>query len=487
MGRLVFLVTVDCLRADHVSANGYALPTTPALDAMAAEGVGFPRAYSTAGHTAMSFPGLLLSNYFQNFGRSRAVPPHLTTLAEALTAGGFRTTALNAGNVQVSHFYGYDRGFEAFHDFIDERGRDAAGFETAMTPPEAELEALLADCRARPEVLGMVEELTGLRGDALLGHLREHRRYYPCDAARAVQRTIASIEAGPPDADRFYWLHLMDVHEDIAVPTSRLGAFSPAEQLLLNLCADSPAGRLVLARDPARYVALYDAAVSYVDMNLAVLDDYLRSAGLLEQSLICVTADHGQALFEDGLFGHDFAWLEERQVHVPLVFGGGLAHPLRGCGTDRAVSTLDVAPTILDLCGVARPESFLGRSLREGAARPVRGQSFCGGARNRAGGGGAWRFYLQPFPHPIKQWGREVLYAIEGGWQIICDVRRNAAQLRPLRSCPPAPQPDPAGMRDRLTAYFERTYDVPEQHPAAGVSARDRETVAARLQHLGYL
>ena len=136
-GRLVFLVTVDCLRADHISGNGYAVPTTPVLDAMAAEGVGFPRAYSTAGHTAMSFPGLLLSNYFQNFGRSRTVPAHLTTLAEALAANGFRTVALNAGNVQISHFYGYDRGFSEFHDFIDERGRDADTFEMGMRPDDS--------------------------------------------------------------------------------------------------------------------------------------------------------------------------------------------------------------------------------------------------------------------------------------------------------------------------------------------------------------
>jgi len=485
LGRAVFLVTVDCLRADHLSCNGYGRPTTPALDAMAADGVNYPRAYSTAGHTSMSFPGILLSNFFQNFGRSRAVPGHLSTLAEALSDAGFRTVAFNAGNVQISHFYGYDRGFDEFHDFIDERGRDGSTFEMGMRPAEADLEAMLADCRARPQVLAMMEELTGLRGEALMEHLAEQRRFYPCDAAEAVRRTIADLQDSP-DGDRFYWLHLMDVHEDIAVPFSRLGAFAPAEQLLLNLCADTPAGRYVLARDPARYVALYDAAVSYVDLNLEVLHAYLADSGMLDRSLICVTGDHGQALFEGGLFGHDFSWVTENLVHVPLVMAGGLAGPLRGADAARPVSTLDIAPTILDLCGIEAPASFLGRSLRDARPRPVHGQSFYLGVRNRTDDGSAWRFYLQPFPRPIKEWGAELDYVIEGGWQLIYDVRSGAGQLRPLKGASAEP-PEPGPMKERLLRYFESTYDVPEQGAPASMSAHDTETVAARLEHLGYL
>jgi arylsulfatase A-like enzyme len=485
--RLVFLITVDCLRADHVSGNGYPVPTTPALDELAAEGVGFPRAYSTAGHTAMSFPGLLLSNYFQNFGRSRIVPAHLTTLAQALAGHGFRTVAINAGNVQISHFYGYDRGFGEFHDFIDEQSRDADSFEMSMRPDDADVQAILDDCRARPEVLAMIEELTGLRGESLAEHLSEHRRFYPCDATEAVRRAITGIENAPAEADQFYWLHLMDVHEDITVPAAPYCTLGPAGQLLLNLCADSPAGRVALARDPRPYVSLYDAAVRHVDSTLALLHAFLAQTGRLERALVCVTADHGQSLFEKGVFGHCFSRLSEELVHVPLVFGGGLAQGLRGCDAERAVSTLDVAPTILDLCGVDRPESFLGRSLRDGMPRPVHGQSFYNGARNRTADDSAWRFYLQPFPRPIKEWGAELIYSIEDGWQMVYDARRDAAQMCPLRSCPPTARPDPAAMKERLLDYFARAYAVPEQSEAAGLSPDDRQTVAARLEHLGYL
>ena len=333
----------------------------------------------------------------------------------------------------------------------------------------------------------MVEELTGLRGEALAHYLGEQRRSYPCGAAEAVRRTIASLQEGAAAGDRFYWLHLMDVHEDIAVPASPLGAFSPAEQVLLNLCADTPTGRQVLTRDPRRYVALYDSAVSYVDANLGVLRAYLAEEGLLERSLICVTADHGQALFEGGAFGHSFTWLTEHQVHVPLVFSGGLARGLRTGDPGRAVSTLDVAPTILDLCGAAPPASFLGRSLRDPEPRTVYGQSFSHGVRNRTGDADAWRFYLQPFPRPIKEWGRALVFSIEGGWQLIVGARKDAPQLCRLKLAPPSLSPDPDAMKARLLDYFESVYAVPEQVEVAEMSVRDKQTVAARLAHLGYL
>ncbi|MHC4789773.1 MAG: sulfatase-like hydrolase/transferase, partial [Planctomycetota bacterium] len=114
----VVLLTVDCLRGDRLSCNGCPEPLTPNVEELAAGGINFPRAYATAGQTAQSFPGILLSNFFQNFGRSRAVPDTLTTLAEALSRAGYYSVAYNAANPHVSHFYGYDRGFDEFHDYL---------------------------------------------------------------------------------------------------------------------------------------------------------------------------------------------------------------------------------------------------------------------------------------------------------------------------------------------------------------------------------
>ena len=192
----------------------------------------------------------------------------------------------------------------------------------------------------------------------------------------------------------------MDVHEDITLPAGPLCAFGPAEQLLLNLCASSKAGRQVLALDPRPYVGLYDAAVNHVDRNLALLHDFLAETGRLERSLLCVTADHGQTLFEGGVFGHSCSRLSEELVHVPLIFTGGLAAGLRDCDAGRAVTTLDLAPTILDLLGVRRPASFLGRSLRQDGQRPICGQSFMDGVRNRVNDATARRYPSDALPAP---------------------------------------------------------------------------------------
>jgi hypothetical protein len=320
--RVIMLVTVDCLRADRLSCNGCCRPTTPAIDCLAAEGVNFPRAYSTAGQTAQSFPGILLSNFYQNFGRSRSVPEELTTLAEAFSASGFHTVGFNAANPHISHFYRYDRGFDEFSDYIGPQNVNPQ--ETLFTDhsdrrvsavKEQEVAAVVAECRAHPDTFGALKDLTGLSDSGLVQHIVMSWRFYPYKAADIVRYAIHSLMEDDDRRDRFYWLHLMDVHENIAVPYSRLGAMSMIEQTFLNVCLGSPLGLRVLAAQPDKYGQLYDIAVSYVDVQVEILRNFLQDAGLLDASLLCLTADHGQELLENGAFGHGYDRLVEALVH----------------------------------------------------------------------------------------------------------------------------------------------------------------------------
>ncbi|MCK4376022.1 MAG: sulfatase-like hydrolase/transferase, partial [Candidatus Brocadiae bacterium] len=365
--------------------------TGPAAEALGAEGVSFGRAYSTAGQTAQSFPGILLSNFFQSFGRSRCIPDHLAALPEVMCANGYYTVAYNAANPHVSHFYGYDRGFDEFYDFLAPENFDYLGGVFADNSPrrmlpatEREVRAIFEELQARPDIYDMVKALTGLDGLPLVCHIAQRRRFYPYDAADLVKGAIGTLLAGSDRRKQFYWLHFMDLHENITVPFSRLGGFSAVEQFLLNTCLASPMGQQVLRGNAEKYGQLYDSAVSYVDMNVEILRNFLADHGLLESSLICLTADHGQELLEGGVFGHGYDRLAEGVVHVPLIFGGGLAGRIDGSHGDRAVSTLDIAPTILDVCEIAEaPDTFLGSSLNDVRPRPIYGQTFYGGADNR--------------------------------------------------------------------------------------------------------
>ena len=497
--QIVFLITVDCMRGDHLSCNGYAKPTTPAIDRLAADGVNFTEAYSTAGQTAQSFPGILMSNFFQNFGRSRAVPEHLAALPEVLSRHGFRTVAFNAANPHVSHFYGYDRGFDEFHDFLG-----ADNFQYAdntfvdntprriSAPTERELMEIFEDCQAQPDIYEILKQMTGREGLPLVRQIAQHKKFYPYDAADIVKYAMGSLYTGKDAPKQFFWLHLMDLHENITVPFSRLGTFTSVQQFLLNTCLATEEGRRILGAHSAKYQELYDSAVSYVDINVEVLHRFLADSGLLESSLLCVVADHGQELLERGVFGHGYDRLVEGLVHVPLIFSGGLARRIVREATDRPVSTLDVAPTILDVCGIKEsPATFLGRTLNDTRPRRVWLQTFYDGADNRSTNKATRSFYLDPFPRPVKECCKQIVSCIDGGYQMIHDTGKGETELHRLAHAPAPAAPQQPPDADRLEReaknYFEQVYDVPEQPYAFELSEPDKETVASRLQSLGYI
>jgi len=488
--RVVCLITVDCLRADHARSDGPGGGLMPSLEQGSREGAAFARAYATAGATTMSFPGLLLSTFFQNFGASRAVPPHLTTLAEAMAAAGYRTMGVNAANVLLSHYYGYGRGFETYLDFFQPGGAEGETFvarrrRVARRIGEQELAEVVDHLEMHPEAYIPLKALLGREGASLVQAVAA-RRKFDVDAAEVVRLMLADLADLAPGDRRFYWLHLMDVHEPVHVPHARIAVPGAAEQILLNRAADPQAGGAPSPAQVEAYRRLYAGAVSYVDLNLGVLFNALRDAGVWADSLVCLTADHGQELFEEGRFGHDYDRVGERLVHVPLVFAGGLARGLAAADIARPVSTLDVAPTILDLCGLEAPEGFLGRTLRDPAPRPIIGQSFYHGIRNRVPDAEERRLYLNPLPRPVREHCREVFFRIADGWQMVHDRGRGRTELRPLEAAPPGPPPDAESLKRDTERILAEVYRPPEQTGRA-LTADEQREVARRLAHLGYL
>jgi arylsulfatase A-like enzyme len=489
---LVFLVTVDCLRADRLSCNGNPRPTTPAMDALAAAGVNFPRAYSVANQTAQSFPGIMLSNFFANLGGGIVVPEHLTTLAEVMRDRGFHTAGLVAANPLISHFCGYDRGFAEFCDFFvaediqpDVRSR-VRSLKNLNRLTRESMMSVLRECEAQREMFLTAQRLTGVGGAALVRQIagdKDMAGYY--DASELLKEALGSLLKTADSPKRFYWLHFMDVHEPITVPFSRLGRFTRLEKFFLNHCAQakSPRAREMAWAYVERYRELYDAAVSYVDLNLEVLCRFLTDHGLMDRTLLCVTADHGQELLEHGIFGHAAGRAVEELLHVPLAFGGGLARRVNAAGAGRPVSSLDIAPTILDVCGIeARPHSFLGVSLNDSRPRPV--HSECMPMVN------PWDdekhgFYLTLNGRALLD-ERRVLARIEGGFMLVHHVHSNETRLERLPGGD-GPPPDADGMLKRLMEYFDGVHAPVAAGRMQESTAGEKEMVVRRLQDLGYM
>src|SRR5208283_5782752 len=151
--RSLVLITVDCLRADHCGFYGYARPTTPFLDALAAESYVVPTAIVGGAPTYYSFPTILASRMPLALGRDViGLAPGETTLATVLRESGYATGAFSAANPYISPRFGYEQGFEVFRDFLD--------FEAPSTQNTVSSEIASRQNRAGDTVRGKLNRVT---------------------------------------------------------------------------------------------------------------------------------------------------------------------------------------------------------------------------------------------------------------------------------------------------------------------------------------
>jgi arylsulfatase A-like enzyme len=292
----VVLVIVDTLRADHLSSYGYHHLTSPHLDQLASEGVLFENAIATSSWTLPSHASMLTGLYSSEHGGLRLqdqLPANIPTLAEALSKAGYRTAGFS-GSPFFTRQQGLGRGFGDFQD----------RFLTLM--------GAFSQVHYLTSIFASMAQHGWTRGD--LG------RETAADANRAALRWIDRFH-GP----FFLALNYYDVHTPQFAPVPR-----------------EPQGRS----------DIYDGGIAYDDTQLQWLMDELGRRRLLDNTLVIVTADHGEGLGEHGLWGHGTA-LYFPLIHVPLVFFWPNRIPA-GLRLDRPVSTKDIPATVLALTGVTK-------------------------------------------------------------------------------------------------------------------------------------
>ena len=347
----VLVVSVDTLRADHLGAFGYGRETSPFLDSLAREGVRFERAFAPASWTLPSHMSLFTSSYPHTHrveNEQRSLPEAIPTLATILRDAGYRTTGFVSW-VYLSASFGFDQGFDAFHELLPPAGqRGPDGHYAVKAGPFVD------------EVLAWADESPGEPFFLFLHLCDPHMSYEPpLEIAREFDPTLDGVQHGDYD-------HL--------------------KQYIRGL---HPAAVRVGPDELARATALYDGEIRYTDTELGRLFLGLEQRGLLDETLIVFNSDHGEEFDDHGsMEGHGWTLYDE-VLHVPLilVFPDG-----RGAGAtvERVVQTIDVAPTILDLLDLSPPPSFEGsgqgsawgrasiRSRRPGLCRRRRrSESWC--------------------------------------------------------------------------------------------------------------
>ena len=310
--RHIILLSADALRADHLSSYGYHRETSPVLDDLAEESIRFENAYSASSHTREAVPALLTGEYPDvavDDGYRLAAEP----VAETLSAAGFATAGFHS-NPFVSRAYGFDEGFDHFDDDLH---------------------------------LGQ-HKLVALAQRAL-DKLR-NRHYARADEIN--ERSLEWLDGLADDEPFFLWNHYMDTHGPYEPPGEYATLYADREvsgrtaQKLYQRAISDPAS--ITDDERELLIDLYDAEIRYNDAGIGEFLAALRERELLEESLVIVTADHGDAFGEHGYYEHP-RYLHDEITKVPLFVRppGG-----RDAVVETPASTLDVAATIEQVIGV---------------------------------------------------------------------------------------------------------------------------------------
>jgi arylsulfatase A-like enzyme len=366
----IVLVTVDCLRADHVGFMGYDRPTTPFLDSLAAASFVIPAAIVAGAPTYYSFPAILGSRHSLALGRDvLGLAPGESSLASVLKQAGYATAAINAANPYLSSQFGYDQGFEEFQDCLsDEPAQISANALTAAPRGWASrLNGKLQLIRPAMGPLGIFyDELYFRYCQSVTPPAQSIDVLRPYPAADMIVDQACTWLKGVGDKPFFLWLHLMDPHapyypKEEAQALVGHSPISPNRARYLNSYWNrSDLGPSRLARHREEIVALYDAGIRWVDAQMARLIDTLRGSKLWDDCIFALTADHGEEFLDHGGRFHPPSKLMEELIHVPL-----LLRVPESAKTDLGkspFSLLDLAPTLLDAAQLPVPEEFQGSS-----------------------------------------------------------------------------------------------------------------------------
>jgi arylsulfatase A-like enzyme len=349
----VLVIAVDGLRADHLSSFGYDRPTTPSLDALAADGVTFTQAFTSApallpAHVALMTgcePGVarrFLPNEYEGLKERRwRIPARVPHLAIELLAAGFRTAAF-VDDPWLDPVHGFGPGFQVYDVLSPESAEDWEG--------------------AQP--------------------------------ARLIDRFLQWLRALDGDESWFAYLHLHELERSWSRPDLQWdGYFQPRPELSqVPPVGNTDSVFFTIPRSRWRggsrplglYEASYDGHLRALDAELERLFASLRRAGRFEDTTIHVVGSHGLQFGEAGLYLRSGRY-SQADLHVPWIVRPRRGLELeRGRRTEALASLLDLAPTVLELEGLAVPPGMHGRSqaalVRAAGVAPVRELCFasCG-------------------------------------------------------------------------------------------------------------
>ena len=443
----LLICVLDAARADHVGCYGYPRETTPNMDQLAGESVVFRNHFAPCSFTSPSTASLFTGLYpdTHRIVERETLDEGTFTLARGLKAAGFRT-ALFSSNVSASPERGLRAAFEEV--FPEPGSRGGAG-----------------------------------RGPAGGGGGRRWRT--PEGLTRAFAKWLAEERMS-----RFFaYVHLLPPHVPYDPPAAFARPFTEQEpptvrRVGFEFPEVAPRYEERELLEPKQWVNMYDANLRWGDWGVGEVVRLLREHGLLDNTLLIVTSDHGEAFGEHGYINHGLAVYDEC-VHIPLLIRFPRQQRLVG-EVAALTQAVDLLPTICDLYQTPYPhEDVQGSSLLpllDGSKSKLRAYVF-------AVSEGNWPSYLVR----DAQWSL-ILYR-GGKLRALYDLRSDPGQTRNVI----AEHRETAAKMVAAFEAFARTQGRPlaefvSAHAAAAAPPAPRsrhsdlpEEVRRELEALGYL
>ena len=336
----VLFIVLDTVRAESLSLYGYTRQTSPHLAELARRGVRFDQARATAAWTLPSHASMFTGRwpYELSTRPDRPLDDTYPTLAEFLRNHGYATAGFAANTYFCSQWYGLGRGFMHYED-------------VALTATEI----------VRSSIMGryLLRKLSPYNSSRPTAYFERK------DAVTINHETLEWLANRSKDRPFFAFLNYYDAHDPYLAPGGAPRHFgctptTSADVAILRdwlnvVTSQVSSHNLTLARD------CYDDCIAYLDNQVDRLFSELHSRGLLDNTLVIITADHGELIGERGAYGHGQS-LHHEAINVPLLIIAPRRVP-SGRVVSTPVSLRDLPATVVELVGLGKNSPFPGRSL----------------------------------------------------------------------------------------------------------------------------
>ena len=370
----VILLTIDTLRKDVLGCYGNKEDLTPFIDSLQDKCILFNRCRAIGPYTQASFPGILTSSFYLEFGKENQLSPQRTLISEVVKNGGFTTAGFHS-NPYLSEYFGWNRGWDEFYDSMADEVSNMA-----------------------PYILG--DKINSKVADWLASYSRQ-----------------ADVKPF------FLWAHYMDVHEPY-VPEQKYidmvdASINISKDEMLALFKD-----VILKRDVSNAETvtllekLYKAHVPEVDNYTREFFGILEKFGVLKNSIVIITSDHGDEFGEHGGLSHDGKMYSEL-INVPCLIVDSDLEKGQVCNT--LISNVDIPPTIASLFGLESPKGYHGQPLL-----PLDGYN----------SKGCFGEAIGKLSHKVKETDKPAYFYEEGNLRISWRVEDDTWQMYDLKEDP---------------------------------------------------